>query len=92
MRTTSAPSPASPAPISGWKVQLGAFGKPAGASALFASLKGRVGALSNAQPILVLSGPVTRLQAGPFATRAAAQAACAAVKARAGQACFPVAP
>ena len=92
VRAASAPAAASPARIFGWKVQLGAFGKPAGANALFASLKSRVGALSDAQPILIPSGAVTRLQAGPFPSRAAAQAACAAVKARAGQACFPVAP
>lgn len=77
--------------VSGWKVQLGAFAQPASATALFASLKGRVGALSDAQPILVRAGAVTRLQAGPFPSRAAATSACAAVKA-AGQACFPVAP
>lgn len=82
---------ATPARASSWKVQLGAFAQPAGANALFASLRKRVGALSGAQPILVRAGAVTRLQAGPFANRAAATAACRAVTA-AGQACFPVAP
>lgn len=88
----AAPAPAPATRMSGWKVQLGAFAQPASANALFASLKGRVGALSNAQPILVRAGAVTRLQAGPFASRAAATAACAAVKSATGQACFPVAP
>ncbi|MGH6783769.1 MAG: SPOR domain-containing protein [Sphingomicrobium sp.] len=34
------------------------------------------------------AGAVTRLQVGPFASRAEASAACARLK---GQACFPVA-
>lgn len=79
------------APGRGWKVQLGAFSQPGNASALFASLKKRVGALSGAQPIMVRAGAVTRLQAGPFASRAAAASTCAAVKA-AGSACLVVAP
>jgi len=87
----AAPSPAPSARVAGWKVQLGAFREPGAANALFASLKGRVRALSGAQPILVRAGAVTRLQAGPFPSRAAAAAACAQVTAT-GQACFPVAP
>ena len=83
--------PAPSARVAGWKVQLGAFREPGAANALFASLKGRVRALSGAQPILVRAGAVTRLQAGPFPSRAAAAAACAQVTAT-GQACFPVAP
>ncbi|MEJ7776010.1 MAG: SPOR domain-containing protein [Sphingomicrobium sp.] len=39
---------------------------------------------------LVPAGAVTRLQVGPFATRAEAASACAALSAR-GQPCFPVA-
>lgn len=85
------PAPAPARMPGGWKVQLGAFAQPSNANALFASLKKRVGALSGAQAILVRAGPVTRLQAGPFASRAAAANACAGVK-EAGQACFPVAP
>lgn len=78
--------------IAGWKVQLGAFSQPASATALFTSLQGRVRALSGTRPLLVRAGAVTRLQAGPFANRAAAASACAAVTAASGQACFPVAP
>ena len=93
-RTTPVPA-VRPAPaanrVSGWKVQLGAFREPGAANALFSSLKGRVRALSGAQPILVRAGAVTRLQAGPFTSRAAAASACAQITA-AGQACFPVAP
>ena len=40
------------------------------------------------QPFYVAAGPVTRLQVGPYPTRAAASAACAALH---GQACFAVA-
>lgn len=84
-------APAVPMRANSWKVQLGAFAQPASANALFASLKNRIPVLAGANPILVRAGSVTRLQAGPFASRAAATAACRAVTA-AGQACFAVAP
>ncbi len=89
VRTAAVPATATR--ISGWKIQMGAFSQASSANALYASLKGRVPALSGTQPILVRAGAVTRLQAGPFPNRAAAAAACAAV-AKTGQACFPVAP
>ena len=54
-------------------------------------LHGKVGALGALRPITVAAGPVTRLQAGPLASRAAADKVCAAAKA-AGSACFPIAP
>lgn len=73
-----------------WRVQLGAFRDAGSANALFANLQKRVPTLASAQPMLVRAGAVTRLQAGPFASRAAATAACARVTA-AGQACFAVA-
>lgn len=88
---TANPVAAAPMRANSWKVQLGAFAQPASANALFASLKNRVPALAGASAILVRAGSVTRLQAGPFASRAAATAACRAVTA-AGQACFAVAP
>ena len=72
-----------------WRVQLGAFAKRSSAQALFAKLSGS-GALTGRQPFLIPAGPVTRLQAGPFESRAAAAKACAALSAK-GQACFPVA-
>jgi TPR repeat protein len=72
----------------GWRVQLGAFSKRSSAEALFARLSAR-GPLAGKQPFLVSAGAVTRLQAGPFASRAAAAAACNALSAG-GQACFPV--
>ena len=81
------------APIAGkgWRVQLGAFGDPSKARTLYESLEGRVPALGAMQPFLVKAGAVTRLQAGPLASKAAADKLCAAVKA-AGQGCLVVAP
>ena len=49
-----------------------------------------VGALAGRQAYYVPVGAMTRLQAGPFASRAEASAACARLAPR-GQACFPVA-
>ena len=70
-------------------VQLGAFSKRSSAEALFAKLSGN-GALPGRRSYLIPAGAVTRLQAGPFESRAAAAAACAALSAK-GQPCFPVA-
>ena len=79
----SAPSAA---PSSGnWRIQLGAFGQRASAEALFARLRGKVGAR---QAYFVPVGKVTRLQVGSYESRAAAATACASLG---GQACFPVA-
>jgi uncharacterized protein len=96
-----APRPTSAAPVrtgtpaaaagGKWRVQLGAFGSAGGAQRAWAGLKGKVGALGALQPAYVAAGAVTRLQAGPLASRAAADRICGAAKA-AGAACFPVAP
>lgn len=67
-----------------WRIQLGAFGDRGRATALWSSLAGR---LNGAQPIYTAAGSVTRLQAGPYASRAAAERACAAVR---PQGCFAV--
>lgn len=72
----------------GWRVQLGAFGRKSAAEALFAKLSGS-GELAGRQPSYIAAGAVTRLQVGPFESKAKAQAACAAL-ARRGQACFAV--
>jgi uncharacterized protein len=79
-----APSPPAAAASGGWRIQLGAFSQRGSAEALFRKLSG---ALAGHQPAYVPAGPVTRLQVGPYASRAAAQAACAALR---GQPCFPV--
>jgi uncharacterized protein len=90
-----APRRQAPAPAAAaggrWRVQLGAFGNSANAQRAWAGLRGKVGAFGSLQPAYVAAGPVTRLQAGPLASRAAADRVCAAAKA-AGSACFPVAP
>ena len=78
-----------PAPATGaWRVQLGAFSVAGNAEAQWVKLKGRA-PLAGLGRFLVPAGGVTRLQAGPFASKAAADAACAAL---AGQACIPVKP
>ncbi len=94
-RLASAPKPApkpvpKPAakPVAGsgkWRIQLGAFRDRGNAETLWAKVKGRLG---GAQPSYVAAGPVTRLQAGGFASRADATRACAA----SGQPCVIVAP
>ncbi len=65
---------AAPAPRAGghWRVQLGAFREPGAAQALWARVGGRVGG----SPSYAKAGAVTRLQAGPFASKADAERAC----------------
>ena len=82
---------AAPAPGGRWRVQLGAFSNAANAQRHWNAVKAKAGALASLQPQVVQAGSVTRLQAGPLASRADATRACAAAKA-AGSACFPVAP
>lgn len=61
-----------------WRIQLGAFGVTGNAQGLWAKLKANA-ALSGRQAFYVPTGKLTKLQAGPFASRADAQAACAKV-------------
>jgi TPR repeat protein len=84
------PAPAATPPVpatGGWRVQLGAFSQRGSAEGLFRKLSGN-SALAGRQAFYIPVGAITRLQVGPFASRAAAQAACNALK---GQPCFPVA-
>ncbi len=90
-RPVAAPVPVTTASGGAWRVQLGAFSDGARATTLWNALHGRIAALTPLQPVYAKGGPVTRLQAGPLASRAAADKLCATVKA-AGQACVPVAP
>ena len=88
VKTTKAVPPVAAKPPSGsWRVQLGAFSQRSSAEALFRKLSGN-SALAGRGPVYVPVGAITRLQVGPFESRAAAAAACSALK---GQACFPVA-
>ena len=87
---TPKPVPTKTATADGpWRVQLGAFGEEANAKKLWTSLEGRVSELASLQPYLKSAGNVTRLQAGPFTSKASAEAACVKIKA-AGQACLAV--
>ena len=82
-----APAPTAAAPGS-WRVQLGAFSVAGNAEAQWAKMKARP-PLAGMERFLVPAGGFTRLQAGPFASKTAADAACAAL---AGMACIPVKP
>jgi cell division septation protein DedD len=89
------PKPVAPKakPIAGkgWRVQLGAFSEEGKAKAQWSQLKGRISGLGGLQPYLVKAANVTRLQAGPLASRAEADRVCKSAQA-AGQGCFPIAP
>ena len=69
-----------------WRIQLGAFSARGAAEGLFRKLSATP-ALTGRQPYYIPAGKVTRLQAGPFDSRASAAAACARL---APQPCFPV--
>jgi len=78
---------AAPAATGGpWRVQLGAFSVRGNAEALWRRLATR-SELAGHERLLVPSGRVTKLQAGGYASQAAAQAACRSLQA-AGHACL----
>lgn len=81
---------AKPAPAAAgiWRVQLGAFGVAANADVLWARVKSRP-ELAGHPRINARAGSATKLQAGGFASKAAASQACARLTA-AGYACLPV--
>jgi hypothetical protein len=70
------PAPVAAKPTAGghWRIQLGAFRDAANAKALW----GRVGGKTGGAPIYAAANGVTRLQAGPFASKADAARACKA--------------
>jgi len=99
---TAAPPPqvvAPPAPTESpvrsdsghWRIQLGAFGDQAKAQRYGEALVARESALSDMKFFLVNAGSVTRLQAGPLASKAEAEHLCAGLKAH-GQACIAAKP
>ena len=89
-RTKPPAAEAKAAPPSGdWRIQLGAFSRASSAEALYKRLSNSA-PLSGREPFLVKAGAVTRLQVGPYESRAAAAEACKSLSAK-GQACFPVA-
>ncbi|TRW14655.1 SPOR domain-containing protein [Glacieibacterium frigidum] len=90
------PSPKPPASVAkpdvprarDWRVQLGAFSSQKQADAAWTSVKTAQGsAIGKAKPIFEPSGPVVKVQLGPFASKAAASDVCAKL-AFAGRACF----
>ncbi|RXZ65522.1 SPOR domain-containing protein [Pelagerythrobacter rhizovicinus] len=96
-RTTAAAPTASPSPSRSpsssppssdgpWRVQLGAFSVAGNADRLWRDVAG-LAPLAGKEKLLVRTGRLTKLQAGGFATRGAAQAACDSLKA-AGRACL----
>ena len=84
----SAPRPATPASVSAgsWRVQLGAFAVAGNADQLWSKVRS-LSELAGKERLMVRAGRVTKLQAGGFATRAAADAACRSLK-RAGHDCL----
>jgi len=82
----AAPKPQATATSGAWRIQLGAFSTRGSAEGLFRKLSGTA-ALAGRQAFYVPIGKITRLQAGPFESRAAAAAACARL---APQPCFAV--
>lgn len=70
-----------------WRVQLGAFSNKANAENLWKKVSRNVTELAQMKPILKRDGALTRLQAGPFASKAAADAICTKLKAN-GQQCL----
>jgi len=79
-------SPLPPTALSGgWRIQLGAFSQRGSAEALYQRVSAKA-ALAGRIPFYIATGPVTRLQVGPFQSKVAAAAACGAI----GVPCFPV--
>ena len=76
---------ARPAASGAWRIQLGAFSQRGSAETMFRRLSSNK-ALVGRQAFYIPAGAVTRLQVGPFESRAAATAACKAIAAS----CFPV--
>ena len=77
-----------PAQSGAWRIQLGAFSQRGSAEALYKKLSGSP-PVAGRSLVLVPAGAVTRLQVGPFESKAAASAACSALSRR-GQPCFVV--
>lgn len=76
----AAPKVTAPTASGPWRIQLGAFGISGNAEALWGKLKSRP-ELSGHGKILVPAGKLTKLQAGGFASKAVADAACARLSA-----------
>lgn len=84
--TTPRPAASAPASSGPWRVQLGAFAVAGNADQLWSKVRGR-SELAGKERLTVRAGRVTKLQAGGFPTRAAADAACRSLK-RSGHDCL----
>ena len=74
--------------ITGWRVQLGAFSKKSLAELSWKEFAAKQSKLiGDRKPIYAVDGNVTRLQVGPYKTKAAAREACDTF-AKSGRACF----
>jgi cell division septation protein DedD len=82
----SAPRPAAQGASGPWKVQLGAFAVSGNAEKLWSRLSGR-SELAGRDRLLVPAGRVTKLLAGGYPSRAAADTACGSLK-RSGHECL----
>lgn len=85
-RTEKATAPATGPTTGPWKVQLGAFSVGGNAEKLWRQLSSR-SELAGKTRLLVPAGNLTKLLAGGYPTRAAADQACASLK-RSGQGCL----
>ena len=85
---SQAPAPVAPVASGPWRVQLGAFGVTANADAMWNRVRGRPELAGHAR-IDQRAGAVTKLQAGGFASEAAARSACGRLVA-AGFTCIAV--
>ena len=103
VKTAVAPAPEQPAPVkatapqpvptkaaeSPWRAQLGAFGVEANARNLWSTLAKKHPAVAARKPYFVKTGTLTRLHAGGFANKGAADGFCATMAAS-GQPCLVV--
>lgn len=86
------PQPSRPVPAAtgAWKVQFGAFSQAGNAQRAWQAVR-NVAGVGSLRPQFVRAGSLTRLQAGPLASRTAADRICAAARS-AGHDCIVVAP
>lgn len=81
--TAPTPKPiaaSAPAPTGKWRIQLGAFGQPANADALWNRVRARPEVAGHPR-LNLKAGAVTKLQAGGYASQGEAQAACGKLRA-----------
>jgi uncharacterized protein len=84
----AAPVPAPAAPLSGWRVQLGAFGTQGAAESAWALLQRKAsGTLASSAPSFEPAGSATRLLVAGFDNRTAADGLCGKLKSQ-GVTCF----